>query len=252
MAEQSFGDRGVTIKLSTLILAAVFLATGFFVGQRWEKGFGGSGSGSVAGTNTGTTVTQPADDTGTGANLSALTPVDDSDYIRGNADAKVVLVEYSDLECPFCARFHPTLEQVMDEYGDDVAWVYRHYPLSFHPNAQKAAEGAECVAKQLGNDGFWKYADALFEKNTANGGSLTPADITASATTAGANMGDFQSCLDNGEMASVVSTELAEGSTAGVNGTPGTFVVVDGVAVDFIGGALPFESVKATVDQYLN
>lgn len=242
-------DRGVTIKISTLVLAAVFFLLGFFVGRKWESmGGGRSNSGT-----TGTTVTQPTDDLagGSGANLTALVPVSDDDYIRGDKDATVVLVEYSDLECPFCARFHPTMQQVMDEYGDDVAWVYRHYPLSFHPNAQKAAEGAECVAAQLGNDGFWKYADALFEKNTTNGGTLTPANIGEAAAEAGANASTFQTCLDSGEMASVVSTEMAEGTTAGVNGTPGTFVVVDGVAVDFIGGALPIESVKSYVDKYL-
>ncbi len=253
MAEQSFGDRGVTIKLSTLLLAGAFFAMGFFVGQKWETGFGGRSAGSNTGSDTDAVVAQPtADDGAPSVNLDSVVPISDTDFIRGNEDAKIVLVEYSDLECPFCARFHPTVQQIVEEYPDDVAWVYRHYPLSFHPNAQKAAEGSECVGKQLGGDGFWKYVDALIDLNNANGGSLTPDNITEGAATAGANAGDFQTCLDSGEMAGVVSTELAEGTTAGVNGTPGTFVVVDGKAVDFIGGALPYESVKATIDSYLN
>jgi hypothetical protein len=70
------------------------------------------------------------------------------DHIRGNKNAKVFLVEYSDFECPFCARFHPTAQQVLDEYGDDVAWVYSHFPLDQrHPNARPAAEASECVSE---------------------------------------------------------------------------------------------------------
>lgn len=247
---KELGDQGVTIKLSTILVAAVFFFAGFFVGQRWEGKLGGSTS---TGTNTGTTVTQPTADAGAGAamNYDALPEVTDSDFLRGNKNAKVILVEYSDLECPFCARFHPTMQQVMTEYGDKVAWVYRHYPLSFHPNAQKAAEGADCVADQLGNDGFWKYADALFEYNTANG-SISAQAIADAATTAGANADTWKSCLDSGEKATDVNAAMTGGSAAGVNGTPGTFVVVDGKAVDFIGGALPYESVKATIDTYIN
>lgn len=93
----------------------------------------------------------------TAANMPAVT---NDDHIRGNKDARIKLVEYSDFECPFCQRFHPTMQQVMDKYGDQVAWVYRHFPLSFHPEAQKAAEASECVAANGGD--FWDYADTLF------------------------------------------------------------------------------------------
>lgn len=197
------------------------------------------------------TVAAPTEPSGpTEAQLGKLPKVENKDYIRGNAKAKVVLVEYSDFECPFCARFHPTMVQLMDEMGDKVAWVYRHYPLSFHPNAQKSAEGAECVGKLGGNDAFWKYADALADVTSTNG-KLSPEAIIEAAATAGVNASSFKSCLDSDEMAQVVKDQATAGGNAGVTGTPGTLVVVDGEAKELIPGALPYASVKATVEKYL-
>lgn len=94
--------------------------------------------------------------------FASLPAVTDVDHFRGNKDARLVLVEYSDYECPFCQQFHPSMTQLMDEYGDKIGWVYRHYPLSFHPSAQKAAEAAECVTQLTDNETFWEYTDALF------------------------------------------------------------------------------------------
>lgn len=84
------------------------------------------------------------------------------DHIRGNKKAKVVVIEYSDFQCPFCQRVHPTYKQILETYGDDVMWVYRHFPLSFHPKAMPAALASECAYEQGGNDAFWKFADELF------------------------------------------------------------------------------------------
>lgn len=86
------------------------------------------------------------------------------EYIRGAQDARIIVIEYSDIECPFCARFHTTMKEVLETYPDDVAWVYRHFPLDqIHPNARKAAATVECIGEQKGGDAFWKALDAMFE-----------------------------------------------------------------------------------------
>ncbi|MFZ2149790.1 MAG: thioredoxin domain-containing protein [Minisyncoccia bacterium] len=94
-----------------------------------------------------------------------IRPVSAEDHVVGDLNtAKLVVVEYSDLECPFCKSFHATMHQVVEKSNGDVAWVYRHYPIpQLHPKALRAAEATECAWEQGGNKAFWKYADKVFE-----------------------------------------------------------------------------------------
>lgn len=106
--------------------------------------------------------------TPTGATPIPVDPVASTDHVRGNRNARIAMIEYSDLQCPFCKQFHPTAQRVVDEYKGQVLWVYRHFPLDqgpnpLHPVARRAAEGSECVAELAGEDGFWKYVDAVFK-----------------------------------------------------------------------------------------
>lgn len=179
--------------------------------------------------------------------LTAMPEVKDKDHIRGNKDADVVLVEYSDYECPFCKKFHPTMQQVMQEYGDKVAWVYRHYPLNFHPKAQKTAEATECAAEQGGNDAFWKMSDAIFEKMP----DLELSQLSAVATEIGLDATSFQSCLDSGKYAEHIKGDQDGATKAGISGTPGTVIVGKNGKRDFVGGALPFEGIKTQIDAVL-
>lgn len=143
------------------------------------------------------------------------------DHVRGPANAKVTMIEYSDFQCPFCARHLPTIKQLMAQYPDDVKLVYRHYPLSqIHPQAQKAAEASECVAKLGGNDKFWLMHDKLFE-NQATLGTETYKRLAGEV---GVDVAKFTTCLDSGEMANRVAADYASGNDAGVSGTPATFV----------------------------
>ena len=97
--------------------------------------------------------------------LAPIRAVTADDHIVGDINtAKLIIVEYSDLECPYCQRFHATMKQVMEEYKGEVAWVYRHFPLTqIHPKAMQAALASECAWEQGGNEDFWKYADKVFE-----------------------------------------------------------------------------------------
>ncbi len=95
--------------------------------------------------------------------LKNYRPVDEGDHMLGNANASVTLIEYSDFQCPYCKTFHPTVKRVLADYGDQVNWVYRHFPLeTIHPNARPMAHAAECVAEAKGNDAFWQFSDLLF------------------------------------------------------------------------------------------
>ena len=171
------------------------------------------------------------------------TEVDDGrDHILGNKNAKVTIVEYSDFECPFCQRHLPTVKQAVSDFPNDVRLVYRHYPLTaIHPNAQKAAEASECVAKLGGNDAFWKMHDNLFAAQATGLG--TDAFVKA-AKDAGVNEAAFKSCLDSGEMAGRVNEDVASGNDSGVQGTPATYV--NGQGVD--GGAVPYTVLKAALE----
>lgn len=199
---------------------------------------------------------QPQNGGDAAANVAgALTakPVSQDDHVRGNPDATVVLVEYSDLECPFCKRFHVTMKQVMDEYGSQgkVAWVYRHLPLdSIHPKARKEAEATECAFKLGGNDRFWAYVDRIFDVTPSNNG-LDAAELPKAAEFVGLDKAAFEQCLAGGEFAGKVEAHSQDAAAAGAQGTPFTLVLKGGKQVSTINGALPYASVKASIDQAL-
>jgi len=164
-----------------------------------------------------------------------------TDHIRGNKDAAVTIVEYSDFECPFCEQVFPTVKQLMDTYGDKVRLVYRHFPLSFHAQAQKAAEASECASEQ---GKFWEFHDLVFGEQSKINGGVT--QLKAWAKQLGLNQSKFDSCLDSGSKADIVKNDLLDGNKMGVTGTPGFFV--DG---NPIVGAQPYAVFQQAVDAAL-
>lgn len=171
----------------------------------------------------------------------------DTDHVRGNPDAKVTIVEFSDFECPFCARLHPTLKQLTEE-NQNVKWVFRHFPLtSIHSQASGAAIASECIAKLGGNNAFWAFTDAAFLNQHELGSTL----YERLATEAGVNSSSFKACLLDRSIASEITEDGDEAVQSGGRGTPFAVVVsASGKLVPF-SGALPYEQVKALVDQAL-
>ena len=176
----------------------------------------------------------------------------EEDHVRGERNARILLIEYSDLECPFCKRFHPTAQQVVDTYDGQVAWVYRHFPLvQLHSKAPKEAEATECANELGGNEAFWKYTDKLFEVTPANNG-LDPAELPKIAALVGLNESKFKTCLDSGKYAQRVQDDLASGTKAGVTGTPGNIILDTKTGkTKLLPGAYPFDQVKQAIDELL-
>lgn len=170
-----------------------------------------------------------------------------NDHIRGSLDAKVFIVEYSDLQCPYCANFHDTAAQALETYGDDIAWVYRHFPLdSIHPKARPAALASECVAELGGEDAFWAFTDAIFANQTT---ALN--DMTSVVGQLGLDTAAFDSCVASEKYADKVEAQYQEGIDAGVTGTPGNFIVNTNGDVWTVPGAVPLSTLSPTIDEAL-
>ncbi len=224
---------GSIIFAGLLIALAVFFAGG---------GFSGSGQERVA-ANSNNGNNQPAQEESSG-DVENMRPVSEEDHIRGDADAPVKIVEYSDLSCPFCEKFHPTLKKALNEYDGEVAWVYRHFPLaSLHQHAQAQAEATECVAEAGGEDAFWAFIDHLFENQV-----VQDSELASAASAVGVSESKVQNCLDSGKFESKVKSDLENATDSGGRGTPFTVVVAPNGKKFTVNGAQPYSSLKSTID----
>ncbi len=147
----------------------------------------------------------------------ALSIATDDQPVKGNPNAVVTIVEFTDFECPGCARQHPVLERIVNEYGNRVRLVVRDFPLSQHPNAHKAAEAAE-AAREQGK--YWEYAAVLFRNQSALGVDK----LRQYATELGLDRAKFDASLDSGKLAEKVQRDLMDGRKLGVNGTPSIYI----------------------------
>lgn len=241
--------------LLTLILVVLVVIAAFFIGSLWTKVSylekGGAPAAKSSGTGTQAPPGGQPQDIYTPVKVETLSleKVTDNEHIRGDKNAQLTWIEYSDLECPFCKRIHPDLQKMMDEYKGKIRWVYRHFPLNaIHPKAQKAAEAAECAGSLGGNDIFWKFVDKLFEGSPT---SLGAEEMTKTAKSVGLNESQFKSCLDSGKFADKVGTELKAGEKAGVTGTPGNFLLDSKGNAWIIPGAMPYATIKQVIDKAL-
>ena len=220
-------------------------------------------------------------------------PLSESDYIIGNPNAKVKIIEYSDPSCPFCKVFHNTMRKIMSEYGatGNVAWAYRHYTLDkpdatgfvLHPNAGREAQAIECAGSLGGNEKFWKFTNRLYEITPSVTGQspkgLDPKELPKIAEYSGINVTDFNNCLATEKFKDKVESNFTDGVNIGIQGTPSSIIIMDKAFPSSIkeklmqiyepyknsqgeypirlssdskmilmGGAMPVETVKATID----
>jgi protein-disulfide isomerase len=172
---------------------------------------------------------------------------------KGPANAKVAVIEFSDFQCPFCGRYDKdTYPQLLKEYVDTgkIKYVWRDYPLSFHPNAQKAAEAAHCAGEQ---GKFWDMHDRLF----ANQQNIAAADLPKHAEALQLNTSMFQQCLDSGRYAADIKKDIDLANSAGISGTPsfliGTVQPNGSVKVtNKLVGAKPYAEFKSAIDKLLS
>lgn len=187
-------------------------------------------------------------------------PVTAADHIIGSPDAPVKIVEYTDLECPFCKQFHNTMKQVVADYPGKVAWVIRNFPLQqLHPNAPKLALAAECVASLGGNDAYWKFSDSIIaqapitEQDTPQGKVITNStffDMTkldATAVAAGVNAKAFDDCVSSSKFQDLVTQQFNDATAAGGQGTPFSILIkADGTQVP-VSGSQPLAVIESTI-----
>ncbi len=171
-------------------------------------------------------------------------PVDElTEAVKGNVNAPITIIEYSEYQCPFCGKFvKETLPSIVTEYiaTGKVRYVFRDFPLTaIHPHAQKAAEATHCAGEQ---EKFWDMHDKLFDNQQA----LTIENLKSYAGELSLDQAAFDTCLDTGKFAGKVKDNLVSGQQAGITGTPG--FIINGKK---LAGALPFAAFKQVIDEEL-
>lgn len=246
--EQEAQEKSDNFMIPAAILVAGFVIAGAVIY---------SNSGWKTSRPAGGVVSAPVAPVSRSSAVENVRPVTAEDHILGSPNAPVKIIEFSDLECPFCKLFHQTLHRIIDEYGKrgEVAWVYRHFPLDqIHSQARKEAQAAECASELGGNEKFWAYVDRLFEITPSNN-FLDLKELPQIAEDVGLLRVAFEDCLSGdsrgGKYADKIEAHYQDAVSSGGLGTPWTIVVAANGKKFSINGAQPYEQVKAVVEQAL-
>src|SRR5687767_12742060 len=152
-------------------------------------------------------------------------PVTPDDHVRGSPGAPILLVEYGDFQCPHCARAHPILKRLERMFGAQLGVVFRNFPLSeIHPNALHAAQAAESVGAQRGEDAYWRMHDAIFEHQRESPAALSDERLLRYGESAGADPEVIARDLERGAFVDRIQADFSSGVRSGVNGTPTFFI----------------------------
>ncbi len=161
----------------------------------------------------------------------------ESARIFGDVQAPITIVEFSDYECSYCAKLHPTLERIVAEFGDQVRWEYRHLPLVIHINAREAALAAECVGDIAGNDAFWDFSTHLFK----NQNTLSLSLYATQAEKYDISTPDLFACMESPEMAERLLADEQIALALGAAGTPFSIIEYANKSTRIVSGALPYD-----------
>ncbi len=220
----------------SIVMAGALMGAGFF--------FSGSSL-----TGAPTQVAQNNQQQPTAADTTEkIDKVTEADHIKGDINAPVKIVEFSDFDCPFCSRFHESMNQFVEGSNGEVAWVYRQFPLEqLHPNAATVAHASECVAELGGDEAFWKFTDGYFKAKGA--GDATPVQtlISKLATEAGAATAAFNSCMESGRHKEAIQDDMADAVETGGRGTPWSVVIGPTGKTYPINGAQPATVIEQVV-----
>lgn len=162
--------------------------------------------------------------------------------VRNNPSASVVIVEFSDFECPFCARVQTTTGELRKKYGDRIKWVMKDFPLNFHADAMGAHIAANCVLKQNA-DTYWKFFDIIFAPDRP-AGILKESGLKKTAQSVGADMQQYEACLNDPKVRQEIEGDVQEGQSVGVTGTPAFFI--NG---KFLSGAQPIGEFISLIEE---
>ena len=229
-----------------LVPLAIVIAGGLVAGAVFMSNVNGGNSIAIA-TETKEQV-QQKEPTNT---TDAVRPVTKDDHIKGSLDAPVTIVEYSDFECPFCKRFHDTMNEVMKEVDDgQVAWVFRHFPLDqLHPvKARAVAVASECAGEQGGNESFWKFSDRYMELTLSNNRTPIEKVIPQIVQEIGLNKSTFQTCFESGKYDPHIEDDIENAIATGGRGTPWSVIIAPNGKTFPLNGAQPLEAVKQLIN----
>jgi protein-disulfide isomerase len=249
----------VTIDMQTMMIPLSILLAGFMIAIGLFFGLRNTSTTNNNNTNTNTDTNNDGTNVDDGS-VDELS-LDDDPYKGDKDSAKVAIVEFTDYECPYCKQhYEQTFSDLIENYVDtgDAIYVVRDYPLSFHdPMATNEALAAQCVFAQDGSGDYFKYHDLIFANTTSNGNGLTEAQLRDFAEEVGVNMGDFDECYDGRDFDDEIDNDIAQGSAAGISGTPGFIIgllsedgksVVDGT---ILAGAYPYADFQTVLDGLL-
>lgn len=179
--------------------------------------------------------------------MAMVNEIKEDGYINGNEDARFILLEYSDFECPFCKRHSQsnTINDLMAQYDGEIAHIYRHFPLSFHQYAQKAAEAAECIGELGGDDKFY-----AFETEAFNAEDISVDWLKVIAKKLGIDEAKFATCVESDKYLERTQNQMEEGSSIfGVTGTPGNVIIdTENGTYEVISGAYPLDKFVETIE----